>query len=73
MTDTLQPEPLLLDAAGLARQLSVSRSALYQWLASGRVPSPVKLGRRALWRFDEIRQWVAAGCPPRSKWRSAQN
>ena len=62
-------EPLLLDAAGLARLLSVSRSALYQWLASGRVPSPVKLGRRALWRLDEIRRWVAAGCPPRSRWK----
>ena len=73
MTDTIQAEPLLLDAVGLARQLSVSRSGLYQWLASGRVPSPVKLGRRALWRFEEIRQWVAAGCPPRSKWNPARN
>jgi len=45
----------------------------YQWLASGRVPSPVKLGRRALWRFDEIRQWVAAGCPPRSRWKPTLN
>ena len=67
MTDTVSPEPLLLDVAGLTRQLSVSRSALYQWLASGRLPSPVKLGRRVLWRLDEIRQWVAEGCPSRTR------
>jgi predicted DNA-binding transcriptional regulator AlpA len=70
MSDT---EPLLLDAAGLARLLSVSRSGLYQWLASGRVPSPVRLGRRALWRAGEIRQWVDAGCPPRARWKPTLN
>ena len=66
-------EPLLLDADALARQLSVSRSGLYQWLASGRIPSPVKLGRRALWRVEEIRRWVNAGCPPRARWNPSLN
>ena len=37
----------------------LSRSTLYQWIAEGRFPRPVKLGTRSVgWRESEINAWV---------------
>lgn len=33
---------------------------------------PVKLGRRLLWRVADLKAWVAAGMPPRSRWQADQ-
>jgi len=60
---------LLLSADEAASTLGISRSALYGLHSSGRVPSPVKLGRRTLWAAGELREWVAAGCPSRQQWQ----
>ena len=60
--------PLLLSADQAAAFLGIGRSHLYSLHSSGRLPLPVKLGRRTLWRRDELSAWVAAGCPSRDKW-----
>ena len=73
MTDTVQSNRFLLNADEVAHRLNISRTSLYQWLSSGRIPSPIRLGRHSLWRAEEIRQWVAAGCPPRSRWKPSLN
>ena len=36
--------------------------------AAGRIPAPVKLGGRTLWRRKELLRWVKAGCPDRGAW-----
>jgi predicted DNA-binding transcriptional regulator AlpA len=36
--------------------------------AAGKLPAPVRIGGRVLWSVREIRQWIAAGCPPRDEW-----
>jgi hypothetical protein len=36
--------------------------------AAGLVPAPIKLAGATLWSVDELRAWVAAGCPPRDAW-----
>ena len=59
---------LLLNAVEAAELLGIGRSHLYGLHASGRLPLPVKLGRRTLWRKQELSNWIDAGCPPRSKW-----
>jgi predicted DNA-binding transcriptional regulator AlpA len=40
--------------------------------AAGCIPAPVKLGGRTLWRAEELRGWVAAGCPARRTWEALQ-
>jgi excisionase family DNA binding protein len=62
------PEPLLLDAKQAAAMLGIGRTHLYALHSSGRLPLPLRLGRRTLWRADELKNWVSAGCPSRQKW-----
>ncbi len=64
---------LLLNAIEAAALLGIGRSHLYGLHASGQLPMPVKLGRRSLWRRDELERWVQAGCPVRGKWVLNEN
>jgi predicted DNA-binding transcriptional regulator AlpA len=61
--------PFLLratEAAGLCR---VSLRTWRAWDATGKVPQPVRIGRAVFWRLEELRAWVAAGCPDRAAWQ----
>ena len=60
-------EPVLLSANNVAQMLQVSTRTLWRLLAAGKLINPVKLGRSVRWRKDELMQWIAAGCPPRSQ------
>ena len=62
--------PLLLDIKGLAKLLSRSVGSLWRDDAAGRLPRAVRIGSSKRWRFDEIRDWVSAGCPSRSDWEA---
>jgi len=62
--------PLLLSAVEAAELLGIGRSHLYSLNASGWLPLPVRLGRRTLWRKDELSRWVSAGCPERQRWEA---
>jgi len=66
MTAPLQP--LLLNAESVGELIGVSRSYVYQLQNAGQMPTPIKLGTRTLWRFDEIKEWTRAGCPARDAW-----
>lgn len=65
-TDT--PDRLLIGSTEAARLCGINRSTWWRLHSAGRVPAPVRLGRRTLWRADELRRWVAGGCPPRQRW-----
>ena len=61
--------PLLLDADQAALLLNIGRSLFYSMHSAGTLgPLPVRLGRRTLWRREELKRWVAAGCPTRDQW-----
>jgi predicted DNA-binding transcriptional regulator AlpA len=62
--------PFLVGADGAAKVLGVSPGQLRNMNSSGHLPSPVRLGGRVLWRVNELRDWVAAGCPDRRAWES---
>jgi predicted DNA-binding transcriptional regulator AlpA len=67
--DQASVAPLLLDAKAVAAMLSISRSMLYQISNTGELgPMSIKLGKRRLWRYDELAAWVRAGCPSRGAW-----
>ena len=62
---------LLLSAAEASSILGVSRSTFLGLHRAGSVPAPVRITgcRRTLWRAEELRAWVLAGCPKRIHWK----
>ena len=66
--------PLLLDAAEAARLCGVCRTTWYAWHSAGKCPLPVRPGgqRVVRWRRFELDAWIAAGCPPRTRWQPMQ-
>jgi predicted DNA-binding transcriptional regulator AlpA len=62
--------PAAVAAAGAGRFCGVSRSQWWKLHSTGKVPLPVYLGSKApRWRVDELRAWLAAGCPNRQEWQ----
>ncbi len=58
-------ERLLISAAGAATMLNMSRSFFYSQVACGRIgPKSIAFGRKRLYRTEDLRRWVADGCPP---------
>ncbi len=61
---------LLLKARQAAALCGKSLRTWRTWDSAGRIPQPVRIGRSTLWRADELRDWVAAGCPRREEWEA---
>ena len=50
--------PKIIRRAEIEEQLGLARSTIYQMVADGEFPKPVKLGRRAVgWRAEEVESW----------------
>jgi predicted DNA-binding transcriptional regulator AlpA len=62
-------EQVLLDVRQTMAMFGLSKSSIYKLSAAGRFPRPVRIGRSTRWRADELRAWLADGCPPLSRWR----
>lgn len=68
-TTTPATEPILLSIDQTCELLGgIHKTHIYHLINSGKIPLPIRLGRRTLWRADELRAWVAAGCPQRKQW-----
>ncbi len=63
---------LLLTARQAATVCGKSLRTWRTWDTAGWIPKPIRIGRSTLWRADELRAWVAAGCPRRAEWESRQ-
>lgn len=61
---------LLITAKQAAQMCGKSLRTWRTWDSAGMIPQPVRIGRSTLWRLDELRQWVAAGCPRRNEWEA---
>jgi predicted DNA-binding transcriptional regulator AlpA len=58
-----------LNSTQLARALVISRAQVWKLLRAGRLPGPVRNGEAVpRWSYDELRDWVRAGCPDRTQW-----
>lgn len=56
--------PELLSKASVCRLLdNVTAKHVENLVRSGRMPSPVYLGRSPRWRRRELNDWIEAGCP----------
>jgi excisionase family DNA binding protein len=62
------PPRAVFRAGEAAEFLGVSRATFYRLDKKGGTPRPVHIGGPRRWRIDELRRWVAAGCPPRDRW-----
>ena len=60
--------PLVVDARRLAKLLCAGIRTVRTWDAAGKLPAPIRIGGRVVWRVDEIRDWLAAGAPNRAEW-----
>lgn len=60
--------PLVVDCRRLARLLGAGYRTVRGWDAAGRLPAPIRIGGRVLWRVSDIRAWLAAGAPDRETW-----
>jgi predicted DNA-binding transcriptional regulator AlpA len=60
--------PLLIDAKHLAESLSLGLRTVRAMNTTGKLPAPVRLGGRVVWRLAEVTDWVNAGCPDRTTW-----
>ena len=63
-----RPLPLVVDARRLAKLLCAGVRTVRTWDAAGKLPAPIRIGGRVVWRVDEIRAWLAAGAPNRETW-----
>ena len=70
MTTVSATDRLLIGAKEVARLLSIVPSTLWSWHSAGKLPAPIRLGGRTLWRRAELEAWVAAGCPSRERWET---
>ena len=66
LTDEL---PLVVDARRLGKFLCAGLRTVRSWDAAGRLPAPIHIGGKVVWRMDEIRDWLAAGAPRRDEWQ----
>lgn len=58
----------LLSARDAAERLNVTERHVRRMDAAGRIPEPVRVGGRRLWRVKELAEWVEQGCPGRAAW-----
>lgn len=58
---------LLIDKREAADLFGVSEGTVFGWMKSGRMPAPIRIGRAVRWGYEELRAWVAAGCPPQNE------
>ncbi len=59
---------LVVDAKRLARLLTCGVRTVRTLDAGGKLPKPLRIGGRVVWRVAEIRDWLAAGAPDRDTW-----
>lgn len=68
--DQAHQDKLLVTAKQAAVMCGKSLRTWRTWDAAGWIPRPVRIGRSTLWRVEELRDWIAAGCPRRDEWEA---
>jgi len=57
-------ESFLITAEQLADMMSISERSIWRHLSGGKLLKPVRIGGSVRWNREQVRQWIADGCPP---------
>lgn len=60
-------DPLLISADQFASMIQLSTRTLWRLLSAGKLPEPVRIGGSVRWRIDDVKLWIASGCPARGE------
>ena len=63
-------QPLAVSARQLAAMLDLSLRTIRTMDAAGKLPRGIRFGRSVRWSYEELRDWVAHGCPNRKTWNA---
>jgi excisionase family DNA binding protein len=66
MTSPTQPNdesPLLVPVGTVAKLLHVSPRTVWRLLSAGKLIAPRRMGNIVRWHLEELKVWVAGGCP----------
>lgn len=64
---------LLIDVKDLASILGAAPRTLWRWRSAGKLIEPIQIGGSTRWRTEEVRDWIAAGCPSAEAWQNESN
>lgn len=56
----------LLKLSEVIDQVNLSRAHLYNLVAQGNFPAPLKFGKLSRWRSDEVDAWITSDAHPRA-------
>jgi hypothetical protein len=62
-----------VDTDQAAAICGVSPASWFRLKAAGKTPAPVKLGGRVLHRVEDLKLWVALGCPDRKTFEAQKS
>lgn len=61
--------PPWLDRQALAAHICCSDRTVRNWVAKGILPPPRKMGRKLMWKWSEVEEWLTMGKPKPSAGR----
>lgn len=64
---------LALTAGEVAELFGISRAHVWKLHSSGRMPTPIRLGRAVRWDRKSLEAWLAAGAPTRDRWETMRS
>ena len=68
LPETMAEQPLALGRDAAAAALGISADLLDRMEQAGKIPAPIRLGKRKLYSRTELEAWLAAGAPNRAVW-----
>jgi predicted DNA-binding transcriptional regulator AlpA len=68
--EAVRLDRLLGDAKIVAYLINHSVRQIRRLDIAGKMPRPLRKGRKVLWKLAEIRDWVEAGMPDRQTWEA---
>ena len=71
MVEDFMSDTLLVDRKQAAAIAAISVATWDRMVVAGKTPAPIYLSRGCVrWRVDDLRTWVAEGCPNRRGFES---
>jgi len=54
---TEEQKAAYLSVKSVARRYEITRDCVYKWIASGKIPEPIKINGVQRWRIEDLELW----------------